>query len=45
MQPPQTEPTPEQRRRIRRTAVLLVFVALAIYVVFIASGVYRAQHP
>jgi hypothetical protein len=32
-----------QRRRIRRTAVLLGLVALAIYVAFIASGVMKAQ--
>ena len=32
-----------QRRRIRRTAVLLALVALAIYVAFIASGVMKAQ--
>jgi hypothetical protein len=32
-----------QRRRIRRTALLLGLVALAIYVAFIASGVMKAQ--
>jgi len=32
-----------QRRRIRRTAVVLALVALAIYVAFIASGVMKAQ--
>lgn len=31
-----------QRRRIRRTAVLLGLVALAFYVGFIAMGVLRA---
>jgi hypothetical protein len=41
--PQQNEPTDEQRRRIRRTTVLLVLVALAIYVTFIASGIIRAQ--
>jgi hypothetical protein len=35
--------TAEQRRRIRRTAILLGVVALAIYVAFIASGVMKAQ--
>ncbi len=29
----------EQRRRIRRNAILLAGVAIAIYVTFIASGV------
>lgn|GEM_PF-1739362 len=33
-----TGPTDEQRRRIRRSAMLLAAVALAIYVTFIASG-------
>jgi hypothetical protein len=32
-----------QRRRIRRTAVLLALVALGIYVAFIASGVMQAR--
>ena len=32
-------PTDDQRRRIRRNAVLLGLLALAIYVAFIASGV------
>ncbi len=36
--------TDEQKRGIRRTTVLLVLVALAIYVAFIASGVIKAQH-
>jgi hypothetical protein len=36
-------PTDGQRRRIRRTTILLVLVALAIYVAFIASGVMKAQ--
>jgi hypothetical protein len=37
------DPTEAQRRRIRRTALLLAAVALAIYVAFIASGVMKAQ--
>jgi hypothetical protein len=37
-------PTEEQRRGIRRTTIVLVLVALAIYVAFIASGVIKAQH-
>jgi hypothetical protein len=37
-------PTDEQRRGIRRTAILLTLVALAIYVAFIVSGVMKAQH-
>ena len=36
-------PTQGQRRRIRRNAILLTLVALAIYVAFIASGVMRAH--
>jgi hypothetical protein len=36
--------TDEQRRRIRRTAILLALVALGIYAAFIASGVIKAQH-
>ena len=32
-------PTDDQRRRIRRNAVVLGLLALAIYVAFIASGV------
>jgi hypothetical protein len=32
-------PTDEQRRRIRRNAIVLALVALGIYVAFIASGV------
>ena len=35
-------PDERQRRRIRRNAILLGLVALAIYVAFIASGVVRA---
>jgi hypothetical protein len=38
-----TGPTDGQRRRIRRTTILLVLVALAIYVAFVASGVMKAQ--
>ena len=37
------EPTAEQRRRIRRSAIVLAVVAIAIYVAFIASGVMKAQ--
>ena len=36
--------TEEQRRRIRRTTIVLALVALGIYVAFIASGVMKAQH-
>jgi hypothetical protein len=36
--------TDEQRRRIRRTTIVLALVALGIYVAFIASGVMKAQH-
>jgi hypothetical protein len=36
-------PSEEQRRRIRRTALLLALTALAIYVAFIVSGVLKAQ--
>jgi len=32
-------PTDEQRRRIRRNAVVLALLALGIYAAFIASGV------
>ena len=32
-------PTDDQRRRIRRNAVVLGLLALGIYVAFIASGV------
>jgi hypothetical protein len=35
--------TDEQRRRIRRTTIVLALVALGIYVAFIASGVMKAQ--
>jgi hypothetical protein len=42
-QPSAAGPTDEQRRRIRRTALVLALVALGIYVAFIASGVMRAQ--
>jgi hypothetical protein len=34
-----TGPTDEQRRRIRRNAILLALVAFAVYAAFIASGV------
>jgi hypothetical protein len=33
----------QQRRRIRRNTILLAFVAVSIYVAFIASGVLNAQ--
>jgi hypothetical protein len=35
--------TDAQRRRVRRTAILLGLVALGIYVAFIASGVMQAR--
>jgi hypothetical protein len=38
-----TEPTAEQRRRVRRSAIMLAVVAIAIYVAFIASGVFGAH--
>ena len=38
-----TGPSDEQRRRIRRTTVVLALVALGIYVAFIASGVMQAR--
>jgi len=34
-----TGPSDEQRRRIRRNAIVLALLALGIYVAFIASGV------
>ena len=37
------EPTAEQRRRIRRSAIVLALVAIAVYVAFIASGLMKAQ--
>ena len=37
-QQPTAGPTDEQRRRIRRSAIVLAAAALAIYVTFIASG-------
>jgi hypothetical protein len=36
---PDTGPTDEQRRRIRRNAIVLALLAAGIYVAFIASGV------
>jgi hypothetical protein len=33
----------EQRRRVRRSAIVLAVVAIAIYVAFIASGVMNAR--
>jgi hypothetical protein len=33
----------EQRRRVRRSAIVLAVVALAIYVAFIASGVLNVR--
>ena len=38
-QPATTGPTDEQRRRIRRNAIVLGLLALGIYVAFIVSGV------
>ena len=39
-QPPASHgPTDEQRRRIRRNAIVLGLLALGIYAAFIASGV------
>jgi hypothetical protein len=37
------EPTAEQRRRVRRSAIVLAVVALAIYAAFIASGILGAR--
>jgi hypothetical protein len=37
------ESTAEQRRRVRRSALVLAVVAIAIYVAFIASGVMGAR--
>ena len=42
-QPPTAGPTDEQRRRIRRNAIVLGLLALGIYVAFIASGVMQAR--
>lgn len=41
--PANTGPSEQQRRRILRTTVLLVLVAVGIYVAFIASGIMKAQ--
>jgi hypothetical protein len=41
--PVNSQQTDEQRRRIRRTTIVLALVALGIYVAFIASGVMKAQ--
>ena len=41
--PMNSQQTDEQRRRIRRTTIVLALVALGIYVAFIASGVMKAQ--
>ena len=38
-QRPTAGPTDEQRRRIRRNAIVLGLLALGIYVAFIVSGV------
>jgi hypothetical protein len=43
VRPVNAGPTDEQRRRIRRTTVVLVLVALGIYVAFIASGMMGAR--
>ena len=37
--PDTNAPTGEQRRRIRRNAIVLALLALGIYAAFIASGV------
>ncbi len=42
--PAGSSPSEPQRRRIRRTTVLLVLVAVGIYVAFIVSGIMKAQH-
>mgnify|MGYP003502626010 CR=1 FL=1 len=39
----ENQQTEVQRRRIRRTTIVLALVALGIYVAFIASGVMKAQ--
>ena len=36
-------PGDDERRRIRRMAILLALTALGIYVAFIASGIMKAQ--
>ena len=36
--------TEQQQRRIRRNAIVLGVVAVAIYAAFIVSGVLRAPH-
>jgi len=36
--------SPEQRRRVRWTTVLLTLTAVGIYVAFIVSSVLKAQH-
>jgi hypothetical protein len=41
--PASTGPDEGQRRRIRRTALVLGLVAFGIYVAFIASGVMEAR--
>ena len=38
-----SQQTDAQRRRIRRTTLVLALVALGIYVAFIATGVMNAQ--
>ena len=38
-----TGPSDEQRRRIRRNAIVLALLALGIYAAFIASGVMGAR--
>ena len=37
-----SQQTAEQRRRIRRTTIVLALVAVGIYVAFIASGMMKA---
>jgi hypothetical protein len=36
--------SPQQRRQVRRTAVLLGLVALAFYASFIVMSIWRASH-
>jgi hypothetical protein len=37
-----SQQTEQQRRRIRRTTIVLALVAVGIYVAFIASGMMKA---
>jgi len=36
--------TPDLDRRVRKSALLLVSLALALYFAYIAYGVYRSRH-